>query len=158
MASVYIETTIPSFYHETRQGPAPATWRHVTRTWWEKYRGGYHLVTSSAVHAELMVAPRAKAEQAFALIAGIPLLEESPGLIEVAEYHIEHRLMPVEAGGDAVHLAYASWHNIDYLLTWNCKHLANMNKIQHLEVLNGRLGLHVPLITTPLTLMPEESK
>ena len=64
--------------------------------------------------------------------------------------------MPAEAGGDAVHLALASMHSIDFLLTWNCRHLANANKIQHLTVLNARLGLHVPVITTPLTLMPED--
>ncbi len=155
MPSVYIETTIPSFYFDTRQSAAVMTWRHVTRVWWDKYRNDYQLVTSAAVHAELMGAPRNKADDALTLLAGISLLPEADGILEVAEYYIEHHLMPAEAGGDAVHLAYASWHKIDYLLTWNCRHLANMNKIQHLEVLNGRLGLHVPLVTTPLTLMPE---
>ena len=71
-------------------------------------------------------------------------------------YYIEQKLMPAEAGGDAVHLALASMHSMDFLLTWNCRHLANANKIQHMAVLNGRLRLHLPVITTPLTLMPEE--
>lgn len=48
--------------------------------------------------------------------------------------------------------------NMDYLLTWNCRHLANASKIQHLAVLNGRLGLHVPVVTTPLNLIPPDSK
>ena len=55
-----------------------------------------------------------------------------------------------------MHLALASMHSMDFLLTWNCHHLANANKIQHMAVLNGRLRLHLPVITTPLTLIPEE--
>ena len=83
------------------------------------------------------------------------MLEEPPGLPEVVSYYIEHRLMPEEAGGDAFHLGLASMHSMDFLLTWNCQHLANANKIQHLSVLNARLRLPVPIVTTPLTLMPE---
>ncbi|MFH0982558.1 MAG: type II toxin-antitoxin system VapC family toxin [Planctomycetota bacterium] len=155
--SVYIETTIPSFYHETRQSRIILTWRDVTRRWWDRYRAEYRLFTSEYVLEELRHAPDQKAEQAIALLEGIPVLEEPSGLIEAAEYYVQHRLMPVEAGGDAVHLAMASLHHMDYLLTWNCQHLANANKIQHIAVLNGRLGLPVPVITTPLTLMPEET-
>ena len=92
------------------------------------------------------------------MLEGVTLVEEPPGLTEVVEYYIEHRLMPAESGGDAVHLALASMHSIDFLLTWNCRHLANANKTQHLAVLNGRLRLHVPVVTTPLTLMPEERR
>lgn len=66
--------------------------------------------------------------------------------------------MPGDALGDAAHLALASVHAVDYLLTWNCKHLANANKTQHLRVLNARLGLHVPILTTPLTLVPEDPR
>jgi len=65
--------------------------------------------------------------------------------------------MPAEAAGDAYHLAFACLQKVDFLLTWNCKHLANANKVQHLTVLNGRLGLPTPVITTPLTLMPENT-
>ena len=69
---------------------------------------------------------------------------------------IDKGRVTAEAGGDAVHLALASMHLMDFLLTWNCRHLANANKIQHMAVLNARLRLHLPVITTPLTLMPEE--
>ena len=92
------------------------------------------------------------------LLEGISLLDDLPGLEEVVEYYVQHRLMPRDAGGDAAHLALASLHHMDFQLTWNCRHLANANKIQHLTVLNGRLGLPVPIITTPLTLIPEEAQ
>ncbi|MFG0285997.1 MAG: hypothetical protein ACF8R7_16390 [Phycisphaerales bacterium JB039] len=63
--------------------------------------------------------------------------------------------MPADAAGDAGHLALASLHGIDFLLTWNCRHLANANKMRHMAVLNGRLGLQTPVITTPFNLAAE---
>jgi len=107
------------------------------------------------VVTELEQAPREKARRARELIRGVEVLSEPTALAEVIDFYIEHRLMPRGAGGDAAHVAMASLHNIDFLLTWNCQHLANANKIRHLSVLNGRLGLPVPVITTPLTLLPE---
>ena len=156
MASVYIETTVPSYYHETRSSPRITAWRDLTRGWWDHHRHVYDLCTSRFVLAELSRAPAPKARRCQSLLRGIDILGEPPGLEEVVAYYLEQRLMPVEAGGDAVHLALASMHSVDFLLTWNCRHLANANKAQHLAVLNGRLRLHVPIITTPLTLMPED--
>ena len=65
--------------------------------------------------------------------------------------------MPAEAAGDATHLAYASMHGIDILLTWNCRHLANANKMRHVAILNARLGLRTPILTTPFSLLAEDS-
>jgi len=86
------------------------------------------------------------------LVEDIPHLAETQTAADVARAYIKHRLMPAEAGGDAFHLALASIHGIDFLLTWNCRHLANANKMEHLRVLNARLGLSVPNVTTPLNL------
>jgi len=155
MPSVFIETTIPSYYFESRTSPKIMTWRSVTRDWWDRYRQRYELFTSRFVLAELALAPAFKRRRAASLLKDAAILDEPPGLSEVVEYYLEHRLMPLEAGGDAVHLAMALLHSIDFLLTWNCRHLANANKIRHLAVLNGRLKLPVPVITTPLTLIPE---
>ena len=156
MASAYIETTVPSYYWETRRTPQIVAWREATRQWWRLFRHGYELYTSRFVLAELARAPSPKARRALRLMSGVRLLGEPPGLAEVVEYYVQHRLMPVEAGGDAVHLALASMHGMDFLLTWNCRHLANANKVRHLTIINRRLGLHVPVVTTPLTLIPEQ--
>ena len=153
---VYIETTLPSYYHETRRSPMIFAWRLATREWWDRHRAGYDLYTSKYVLAELSQAPGDKARRGIALLRDVPLLEDPPGFREVVAFYIEQHLMPVNAEGDAAHLALASMHNMDYLLTWNCQHLANANKSQHLTVLNGRLGLPVPVVTTPLNLMPED--
>ena len=64
--------------------------------------------------------------------------------------------MPLGASGDAAHLAYASVYRCDRLLTWNCAHLANSNKIEHIEALNGRLKLRSPRVITPVQLLKHE--
>src|SRR5688500_5840723 len=154
--TVYIETTIPSCYHETRRSAILVAWRAATRKWWDQHRQDYQLCTSRFVLAELGDAPRAKSAAGLRLLRDVTILAEPPELKTVADYYMEQRAMPAEAGGDAYHLAMASLHKMDFLLTWNCRHLANANKIRHLTVLNGRLGLPMPVITTPLTLIPEE--
>ena len=61
--------------------------------------------------------------------------------------------MPDDPVGDALHLAIASYHKCDFLLTWNCRHLANANKFGHIRRVNTLLGLYVPLLVTPLELL-----
>lgn len=157
MASVYIGTSIPSYYFETRTTARAVDWREATREWWEKYRGQYSLFTSAYVDAELRLAPPSKAALALELIRDVPRASKPPGLEAVVEYYLAHKLMPQETSGDVFHLAMASLHGFEFLLTWNCRHLANANKIRHVAVLNGRLGLPVPIMTTPLNLIPEVS-
>jgi len=156
MSSVYIETSIPSFYFETRTDPRILAWRAATREWWDQYRGCYQLFTSRFVLEELSRAPAQKAREGLAMLRSVATLEDPPGLPDVVRFYLDHRLMPAEAGGDAFHLALASMSSMSFLLTWNCRHLANANKIQHMSVLNGRLGLPVPIVTTPLTMIPEQ--
>ncbi len=61
-----------------------------------------------------------------------------------------------DAEGDAIHLAYASYYKIDFLITWNCKHLANANKKPHIKKINNNLGIFTPEIITPLELFMED--
>lgn len=156
MPAVYIETTVPSYYHESRRAPEVRAWRAVTRRWWDHHRHTYDLWTSRFVLAELAQAPQAKSAAALALMRNVSVLDEPRELAAVADYYVAQRAMPEEAAGDAFHLAMASLHKMDFLLTWNCRHLANANKVRHLTVLNGRLGLAMPVITTPLMLIPED--
>jgi hypothetical protein len=83
----------------------------------------------------------------------LPALPVDEELMEIVEVYIEHRVMPDDPLGDALHLALASFHKFDYLLTWNCKHLANANKFGHIRRVNAILGLHVPELVTPLELI-----
>lgn len=92
-------------------------------------------------------------EPALALVAGLPQLEVTPEVAEIVAAYIQHRLMPAEPVGDALHLALASYHRCNFLVTWNCQHLANANKFGHLRLVNNLLGLYVPVLATPLELL-----
>ena len=153
--SVYVETTIPSFYFEGRLELEMAARRHWTRDWWDNHRPSYELLTSDAVVDELERGDFPNEDEALALIEDLPLLEVSPAVADTVSTYISHRVMPADPAGDALHLAVASIHKCDFLLTWNCRHLANANKFAHIRRVNGMLGLFVPTLTTPLELLGE---
>lgn len=120
MPTIYIETTIPSFYFETRRTRKEVLWREITRSWWDSRRRRYDLVTSDVVFAELQQAPATKASACRELLNGITVLNRPARTNEVVAYYQEHRLMPRASVADAAHLAIASLHGVEYLLTWNC--------------------------------------
>lgn len=150
---VYVETTIPSFYHEVRTAPDVIARREWTRSWWDTAHERYELVTSPAVLDELAGGDPARVPERLALVAGLPLLAIDPAVTEIVETYIRHKVMPADPGGDALHLAVASFHKCDFLVTWNCLHLANANKFGHIRRVNTMLGLFVPALVTPLELL-----
>jgi predicted nucleic acid-binding protein len=155
---VYIETSIPSFYHEIRQDPDMVARRQWTREWWDDHRARYDVVTSIPVIEELEAGDHPKKQECLRLIEGIAVLPIPDPIGEIVDAYILHHLMPRDPKGDALHLALASYHRCQFLLTWNCAHLANANKQEHIRHVNALIGLHVPILTTPLELIedPEE--
>ena len=150
---VYVETTIPSFYHETRTAPDIVARRRWTRQWWSGAPERYELVTSSPVLDELAGGPRERIAERLTLVRELPLLAIEPGIGEILQAYIRHKLMPADPAGDALHLALASYHKCDFLVTWNCRNLANANKFEHIRRVNTMLGLFVPILATPLELL-----
>ncbi len=150
---VYVETTIPSFYHEARATPDIVARRDWTRRWWGVAAERHELVTSVAVLDELGGGPPEHNAAWLALVQDLPLLTIDAAVAEIVETYIRHRLMPAAPGGDALHLALASYHKCDFLVTWNCRHLANANKFGHIRRINTMLGLFVPALVTPLELI-----
>ena len=150
---VYIETTIPSFYYEVRTEPEMIARRNWTRNWWDNQRHAYELVTSEAVLDELEGGTFPNQDQDLALLAEVSLVSVEPAIIEIVEAYIQHLVMPRDPTGDALHLALASFHKCDFLLTWNVRHLANANKFAHIRRVNTLLGLFTPTLITPLELL-----
>lgn len=154
---VYIETTVPSFYHEMRPEPEMVARRQWTREWWDAHRERYLLVTSVAVIEELATGSHPRKDDCLALVSELPLLPIGDAIAEIVDTYIQHHVMPANPRGDALHLALASYHRCQFVLTWNCSHLANANKQEHIRHVNVLQGLHVPVLTTPLELIsPEE--
>ena len=83
----------------------------------------------------------------------IPVVPAAEEIIEIVEAYIVHKAMPKDPTGDALHLALASYHKCDFLLTWNCNHLANANKFVHIRSVNAILGLFTPSLVTPLEML-----
>ena len=149
---VYVETTIPSFYYEERPAPDVVARREWTRRWWEDAPVHYELVTSPAVLDELGRGVPERSEKWLFLVRNLPLLPVESAITEIVQVYIAHKVMPADPGGDALHLALASYHKCDFLVTWNCRHLANANKFGHIRRMNIMLGLFVPALVTPLEL------
>ncbi len=156
--TVYIETSIFSFYHDQRTSPAVEAMRDWTHKWWDLKRNEYEIVTSTAVLAELDTGTMPHRHKAFEMASELPAISVDPGIEEVVNVYIQHKLMPNDPVGDALHLALASMHKCDYLLTWNCNHLANANKFGHIHRINALLDIYTPILTTPLELMGENSQ
>lgn len=152
---IYIETTIPSFYFEVRSEPEMAARRNWTREWWPPASLRDELVTSEAVLEELSAGDHPHRADCLTMVASLPLLAIESAVAETVEAYIAHQLMPRDPGGDALHLALASHYRCDFLATWNCRHLANANKFDHIRRVNGILGLFVPALVTPLELLGE---
>ncbi len=155
---VYIETSIPSFYYEIREEPEMVARRNWTRKWWNSHRKYYKIATSEAVIDELSRGDYPNKDKTLAMIHKLPLLPIGEEISEIVQSYIQHQLMPKNPLGDAVHLALASYHKCDFLLTWNCTNLANANKFGHIRRINTMLGLYIPTLLTPLELMGEIQK
>jgi hypothetical protein len=151
---VYIETTIPSYYCDDRVGLASDIAR--TREWWDQERESYDCFISAAVLDELRNGDYPNKQACLRLVELLPLLEANREVLEVALVYQERGLMPKPPSADALHLGLASVYRMDFLLTWNCRHIANANKTRHLKVLNHRIGLAVPQLVTPHQLQPWE--
>ena len=154
---IYIETTIPSFYFETRRNVECASRRNSTRRWWDEQCHEHQLVTSLVVRDELSDPeyPAAKRRNALALLDELPVLDLNARIDEIVQSYVENLLMPQQPTADAIHLALASHYGCDVLLIWNCVHLANPNKFRHIQNINEGLGLPVPAVVTPLELLAE---
>ena len=153
---IYVETSIPSFFYEIRTEPDMIARREWTNQWWTRAHDRDELVTSEAVLNELSRGGHPRQEDCLALLSGLRLLPIDSAIAETIEGYLSHRLMPLDPLGDALHLALASHHRCDFLVTWNCRHLANANKFDHIRRVNGILGLFVPAIVTPLELLGDD--
>ncbi len=155
-SSVYVETTVFSALVSEREDVASIYRRDTTRQWWSLQARLYELRTSEAVLSELRAGNYPRQQEAIDLADSLDSIEITDEALAVAELYVRHRLMPEPATGDALHLAVACLSEVGFLLTWNIRHLANPNKLEHLEVINRRLGLLTPLIVTPESLWKEE--
>ncbi|MCU0785615.1 MAG: type II toxin-antitoxin system VapC family toxin [Verrucomicrobia bacterium] len=147
---LYLETTIPSYLVARRSRDLRlAANQETTQEWWDTQRQNYELFVSQFVRAEAEHGdPKAAAER-LALLDGIAILPELEAADRLASEIVTAGLIPPQAAVDASHIAIATTCGMDYLLTWNCRHIHNVTIIRQVERLCGRLGYTCPIICTP---------
>lgn len=154
MPSVYLETTVISYLaSKPSRDLVLAAHQQITQDWWDNSRKNFEVFISQIVMDEIQAGDPATADKRLNLVKGIPALSLTPEALELAEVFIKKGTIPKKAGTDALHIAIAAIHEIDYLLTWNCTHIANLFIQKKLEKNLLGYGLRLPKIGTPETLM-----
>lgn len=154
--SVYVETTIPSYLTAWRSPElVMAANQEATRSWWETSRPRFELFVSAIVSQEASGGDPEAASRRIAVIAGLPDLDVSEEVEHLAARLLSGAALPQSAKTDALHIAVAAVHGMDYLLTWNCKHIANAAMRPRIEAICRAAGYEPPVICTPLELMEE---
>lgn len=157
MKSVYIETSIPSYLTaRPSRDVRAAAWQELTAQWWETARGHYDLCTSEVVVAEAAEGNPEAAERRIAALRGIPELPVDAEVESLAGKLIADGGFPSTAEFDALHVALAAVHSVDFLLTWNCRHINNADTKPLIRSICALAGYTCPEICTPQELLPEE--
>ncbi len=151
---LYIETTIPS-YLVARPSPLIriAADQQTTREWWDTKRHEYELFTSEVVVAEVSAGDVSMAQARMDILSGILRLPAQPEVDGLIEQLLSEAIVPSNATADAAHIALGVVHAMDFILTWNCKHISNPHNFRRIERLCAKNGYGCPVICTPEQLL-----
>jgi hypothetical protein len=151
---VYIETSIASYLTaRPSRDLIQAARQQITTDWWEDRRSEFDLFVSQYVIDEAGDGDIDAASRRLKLLDGLPLLESTEEAVELGEVLLSEGVVPQKAVTDALHIAIATIHKMNVLLTWNCKHLANAEILGELSRVIRSRGYEPPVICTPDELM-----
>lgn len=157
MATAYIETTIPSYYTaRNARSIIQASRQLATREWWDRGCSGFELVTSTETLNEVGEGEPILASERIALLRGIRVLPVTGEAADLAQLLVTSGLVPNIATPDAVHIALASVHQIDFLVTWNFKHIANPHIRERMRAKINESGFHMPVMCSPEELLNDD--
>ena len=132
-----------------------AAWQKVTADWWEMQRQRFNLCTSEVTVGEAGRGDAEAAARRLAALADVGLLSVAKAADELSKALVRGRAVPERAETDALHVAVAAVHGVDYLLTWNCRHLDNAETKPVMRRICGECGYVMPEVCTPQELMGE---
>lgn len=154
--SVYVETTIVSYLTARKSRDlVVAAHQEITQRWWNRRRRAFELYCSQAVIREARAGDKHAAAKRLAALEDMPLLEVNESARRLAAALVKAATLPDKAIEDALHIALAAAHGMDYLLTWNCKHIANAEIRNIVAAVSYAHGYGAPVICTPEELMGE---
>jgi len=157
MATAYIETTVPSYYTaRNARSILQASRQFATREWWDSGCSGFELVTSTETLNEAGEGAPEMAKARLELLGEIRVLLVTESAAALARTLVASGLVPTIASPDAVHIALASVHRIDFLVTWNFKHIANPHTRERMRTRINDSGFRMPVMCSPEELLNED--
>jgi len=157
--SLYIETSVPSYYvsRDSRDVVVLAH-QQITRVWWETRLADFRAYVSPVVLAEAREGDPEQARRRMDVLVQFQILEAGEAVEKLSARYMAEFGLPGSAIRDAAHLAFACVYEMDFLVTWNCAHIANGEIIRHLTQFNAVAGIATPTICTPEELLGVEQE
>jgi predicted nucleic acid-binding protein len=157
MKSLYLETSVVSYLASRPSRDLRAVaWQQITSQWWAQERAKYELCTSELVVSEAAAGDREAAEARLDVLEGVEEIPINEEVKAFAAKLIDSGAVPPGAEADALHIAVACVHEVDYLLTWNFRHIDNAASKPIIRSICAVAGYACPEICTPLELLSEE--
>jgi len=157
MESIYIETSIISYLvARPSSNLISAARQKITYDWWSFQKNKYESYISELVLAEASRGDNNAKKLRLDIVKNIPALNIDNKCIELAELFFEKASLPEKARDDALHVAIATHYKMDFLLTWNCRHLANAHLFRKLQKISFEECLVIPTICTPQEMLDEK--
>jgi hypothetical protein len=154
---VYIETSVISYLcSRPSRDLVVAANQEVTREWWEKERARYDLFVSQFVTAEIRAGDEGAAGKRVEAIDGVAVLQANEDSELLAREIIRQATLPSSVGVDVAHVATATVYGMDYLLTWNCAHIANPHWLKKISDIVAMQGYQMPVVCSPQALLEGE--
>lgn len=151
--TVYIETSIISYLtSRVSRNLIAAARQQLTQTWWDS-RSNYGLYISEVVSLECAAGDPSAAKKRLDAIDGLSLLRVTKEAVELSKAMVARGIIPSKAAEDSLHISIATIHAMDFLLTWNCKHIANPEIQKRIALYLEEQGLFLPFICTPEELL-----
>jgi predicted nucleic acid-binding protein len=151
--SLYLETTVVSYYtSRLSRNTRVRAHQQITREWWRGL-SRFQVFVSQVVVEEARLGDPDAAQRRLEAIGDFRRLEMNEVVENLAALYLKSLDIPQKAFRDAAHLAVVAAHEIDYLVTWNCEHLANARVVKRLQALNALHGIRTPVICTPEELL-----
>ena len=153
---VYIESTVISYLvARPSNNPILASRQRASRQLWEDYTGRFEFVISRVVLDEVRQGDAIAAQQRFAVVFSLRILEASPEMDKLVQKLLDSGAVPRNSRPDAQHIAIATAHGVDYLVSWNYRHIVNEHKREHINDICREVGFQPITICTPIQLMED---
>jgi len=147
--TVFIETTIPSYYvARPSRDVVQAARQQMTIEWWSQHSHRFEMFSSQAVITEASRGDSEMARARLDLMSDVPLLDLDDPVGDVAQRLLDDGIVPEKASEDAIHISCAAVHRMDYLLTWSCRHIANPQIRRRIREALSSMGIIMLVICT----------